>query len=508
MEYIKIFDTTLRDGEQSPGAAMSIDDKIRFAVQLEKLGVDVIEAGFPAKDNKEEQEAVRKIAEAVEGSVICGLARCNKNDIESAVKAIGPALDRGNGRVHIFVGTSDTHTKNKLRWTIDKVVSKTIESIGFAISLGVEDIEFSPEDATRTKRDVLYEVLSAAIEAGATTINIPDTVGYAMPSEYGFIISDVKKNVKGANKVVISVHNHNDLGNAIDTSWAGVVAGARQVEGTILGIGERAGNCALEPFIMRTAIRPDYYKGFKTGINHKEIYNTTKMLSKITGIPIPRNYYICGRNVLSHGSGIHQDGVLKDKRTYEIFSPEMIGAPKDAISGIVLTKHSGRKGFEDKVSKLGVAIPEEKMEDAFEIFKRLAAKKKEVFVEDLEIIADEVAGTNGKAYHLLEFFQQSGSFVDPSASVKIYHKSTGKEIKGTARGNGPVSAIFNAIDKATKKKFKLLDYKVDSLTEDRQAQAVTTVCLGRNGASKYGRGIAVDTNESAALAYIDAVNKF
>ena len=499
-DKIIIFDTTLRDGEQSPGASMNTKEKIQIATQLEKLGVDVIEAGFAAA-SKGDFEAIYKISEVVKNSTICSLARALENDIEQAAKAIEPASKK---RIHTFIATSPIHMKYKLKMTPDEVIKKAVEAVKFAKSF-VDDVEFSCEDAGRSDLGFLKEICSAVIEVGAKTINIPDTVGIKMPSEVAYIIEEIKEYTKG--KAIISVHNHNDLGLAVANSLAAIVAGARQIECTINGLGERAGNAALEEIVMALKVREDYFDDVYTEINTKEIYPTSRMIASITGIEPQPNKAIVGKNAFAHESGIHQDGVLKHKKTYEIFSPEEIGL--DLSDTLVLGKHSGRAAFKDKLEKLGFSLNQEELNSAFEKFKELADKKKEIYDDDIRALVTSNMTSVEDSYEIesLQLMDATGGV--PSAAITI-KKPDGTKVTDAAIGGGTIDAIFKTIDRITGHSGELMDYKVKSVSQGKDALASVTVQVRFNTdePAVIGHGLSIDTMLASAKAYIGALNSY
>lgn len=496
MEKIIIFDTTLRDGEQSPGASLNAKEKIEIAHQLRTLGVDVIEAGFPVS-SPGDFEAVKEIAAKVKGPVICGLARCIKEDIDAAYKAV---KDSPRPRIHLFLATSKIHMEYKLKKAEDEVLELAVWAVKYAKSK-IEDIEFSPEDAARSERRFLYKVIESVIEVGATTVNIPDTVGYTVPSEFGNLIASIRVNVPNIEKAVISVHCHNDLGLAVSNSLEAIRNGARQVECTINGLGERAGNASLEEIVMALDTRRDLY-GKTTGIIKKELYKTSRLVSKLTGIPVQPNKAIVGRNAFSHEAGIHQDGILKMPRTYEIMKPEDVGFGKTQL---VLGKHSGRHAFSERLRLLGFHIEGKDLERAFDIFKQLADKKKEIYDEDLETIVEDELRAVPKVYSLERLRFESGTDVTPTAEVSLKIRS--KRITKSSTGDGPVDACYKAIDKATGMKLKLLDYSIRAVTSGKDALGEVSIRLKADKKEVSGRGSSTDIVEASAKAYIDAINK-
>ncbi len=496
MEKVKIFDTTLRDGEQSPGFSMNIQEKVRMAKQLEKLGVDIIEAGFPIA-SQGDFDAVRTIAESLKKSQIAGLARANNKDIDRAWEAIQPAI---NPRIHTFISTSDIHLTHQLRKSRDEVLDMAVAAVKRAKSY-TEDVEFSAMDATRSDRDYLCQILGAAIEAGATTLNIPDTVGYTIPDEFADLIRYIKEHVSNIDRATISVHCHNDLGLATANSMAAVLNGARQVECTINGIGERAGNTSLEEMAMILYTRKEYAH-LETQIATEEIYNTSKLLTRITGVGVQPNKAIVGSNAFAHESGIHTDGLLKDKITYEIMTPESVGVTQ---SSLVLGKHSGRHAMKDELQKRGYELSDENLNKVFTRFKELADKKKDLYDEDLETIVAEIVLRAPDTYKLTNLNVVSGSFAIPTATVQM--EVNGEPIKDVGMGDGPVDAAFKTIAKITSTKSKLLKYSVDSISGGTDAQGVVTVRLEENSQEIVGRGAHNDIIMASVLAYINALNR-
>ncbi len=495
-ERIYIFDTTLRDGEQSPGASMNIEEKVLVAKQLERLGVDVIEAGFPISSDGD-FESVKRVAQEVRECQVAGLARTKRPDIERAWEALDGCE---HPRIHVFIATSDIHLEHKLKMSRDQVLEEMQDAVTFARKY-TDNIEFSCEDATRTDRDFLVKMVSAAVDAGAATINIPDTVGYALPVEMDEIIRKLVKEVPGIDKVVLSVHCHDDLGLAVANSLAGVRAGARQVECTINGIGERAGNASLEELAMTIRTRAEHL-GLSTGINASQIYPASRLLRKITGIVVPPNKAVVGRNAFQHESGIHQDGVLKHKLTYEIMTPESVGIPKTRL---VMGKHSGRHAFRDRMQELGFELSDDQLDKAFRRFKALADKKKEVFDEDLEtLIMDEIIKVPRR--YRLDFLNiTSGSQIMPTASVQL--DIDGYMARGAEFGDGPVDAAFKAIAKLTGTRSNLLVFNVNSITGGTDAQGEVRVRIEENNVEATGFGAHTDIIVASAKAYVDALNK-
>jgi len=496
-KMIKIFDTTLRDGEQSPGASMNIEEKIRIAHQLERLNVDAIEAGFPIASDGD-FEAVKKIAQTIKGPQIAGLCRANDKDIDRAWEALKYARERG--RIHTFIATSDIHMKYKLQMDEDQVLATAVKAIERAKKY-TDNIEFSAEDASRTRLPFLARVVEAVIGAGATTVNIPDTVGYTVPSEFFEIIAYLRNNVPNIDKATISVHCHNDLGLAVANSLAAVQAGAGQVECTINGIGERAGNCSLEELVMTMRTRNDVLP-YDTRVVTEHIYPTSRMLSTITGIQVQPNKAIVGANAFSHEAGIHQHGVIMEKSTYEIMTPESIGLNQNKL---VLGKHSGRHAFKQRLEELGYDLKKEDLDKAFVRFKTLADQKKEIFDEDRDaIIADELLRGPEK-YELMHMNVSSGSFAAPTATIEM--EIDGKVKKGAVIGAGPVDATFKAIKKLTGSKANLLAFNVGGITGGTDAQGECTVRLEEGGREVLGQGAHPDIIVASAKAYINALNR-
>lgn len=499
-EKVIIFDTTLRDGEQSPGASLSVSEKLEIAQQLTKLGVDVIEAGFPVS-SPAQFEATRLCAEQVVGPVICGLARANAKDIEAAGRALAGAARR---RIHTFIATSPIHMEYKLRKKPAEVLKMAVEAVRYARQF-TEDVEFSPEDACRSELAFLYEILSAVIEAGATTLNIPDTVGYMIPSEYGQLIANLKANVKDIGKAVISTHCHNDLGLATANSLAGVRSGARQVECTVNGLGERAGNAAMEEIVMAIYTRQDFFDNhLTTNINTREIFRTSQLVSQLTGFVVQPNKAIVGANAFAHESGIHVDGILKKRETYEIMTPEMIGL---SGSRMVLGRHSGRHGFMDRCRQLGYSLSEKELEAAYEKFLEIADKKKEVFDEDIAAIINDEIRMVEQLYHLEYLNVTSGTGTLPTGAVKIRLRD-GQVRQAAACGDGPIDAAYEAIRQATGQTPTLDNYSIRAITGGKEAlgEAMVRIKDGK-GRSFAGRGVSTDIIEASAKAYIDAINR-
>ncbi|HOW34949.1 MAG TPA: 2-isopropylmalate synthase [Candidatus Omnitrophota bacterium] len=493
---VLIFDTTLRDGEQAPGASMNTKEKMEVAQTLERLGVDVIEAGFPIS-SPDDFNSVKNVAKSIKNSIICGLARCIKKDIDAAGDSLKIAK---HGRIHVFLATSKIHRQFKLKMDKEQILRLGVESVEYARKK-MEDVEFSPEDAARTEKDFLYRIIEAVIKAGATTVNIPDTVGYTTPWEFGQLITDIKNNVPNIEKAVISVHCHNDLGLAVANSLAAIRSGARQAECTINGIGERAGNASMEEIVMALKTRFDIY-GCHTGIKTQEICRVSRLVSKLTGFVVAPNKAIVGANAFRHESGIHQDGVLKEPTTYEIIRPEDVGFTG---IGLVLGKHSGRHAFKARIKSLGIELKESDVDKAFERFKVVADKKKQVFDEDLIAIVEDEMKSVSPTWELAEMTTASGTNMPPKATIVM--KSKGKKFEKTSSGDGPVDACYKAIDAIVKVKGELLDYSIQSVTRGKDALGEVTVKVRFADQNVIGRGASEDILVASAKAYINAINK-
>ncbi len=493
---IRIFDTTLRDGEQSPGASMNLEEKVMVAKQLARLGVDIIEAGF-AYSSPGDFEAVRQIAGEVEGPTICSLARARPEDIDRAWEALKGAP---KVRIHTFLSTSDIHLKHQFRMTRDEARQRAVDMVQRARGYAL-DVEFSPMDASRSDPTYLYEVIQAVIDAGAGTVNIPDTVGYTTPQEFGRLIRGIREKVSNSAKAVISVHCHNDLGLAVANSLAAIMEGAGQVECTINGIGERAGNASLEEIVMGLRTRKDFY-GADTNIRTEEIVKTSRLVSKITGMVIQPNKAIVGANAFAHASGIHQDGLLKEKSTYEIMRPESVGLGQ---SKMVMGKLSGRHAFRAELEKLGYKLTDEELNKAFARFKRLADQKKEVYEEDLQAIVSEEATRIPERYVLKSLYVQSGTSQTPTATVEL--EIEGKAVKQTGTGDGPVDAAYRTIAAITQTKSTLLGYSVEAITGGTDSQGEVSVRLQENGKTASGHGTDTDIIVASARAYLNGLNK-
>jgi len=492
-----IFDTTLRDGEQSPGASMNLAEKLQVARALSDLGVDVLEAGFPIA-SPGDFESVQAIAREVEGPVICGLARCNSDDID---RAWGALKDAPRSRIHVFLATSAIHREFKLKMAKEEIVKRAIEGVKRARGY-CEDVEFSPEDAARTELDFLAEVVERAVEAGATTINIPDTVGYAVPSQYAAAIAHLKKHVRGIDRVVLSVHCHNDLGMAVANSLAAVLEGARQVECTINGLGERAGNCALEEIVMAVRTRGDYFK-VATNVNTRKLYPISRLVSHVTGIQVQRNKAIVGQNAFAHEAGIHQDGMLKERSTYEIMNPEDVGLPRTEL---VLGKHSGRHALRQRVQELGYHLNEEQLQQIFEGFKVLADRKKVIYNADIEALAEAQIHSGPAVWTLEAVTCNAGSATIPSAVVCLWLQD-GTIRREAALGDGPVDAVFKAIEQITGIEVLVRDYRIRSVTVGEDAQGEAHIEVEHNGRTLSGRAVSTDIIEASALAFLQVINR-
>ena len=495
-EVVKIFDTTLRDGEQSPGATMNVAEKVRIAQQLEKLNVDVIEAGFPIS-SEGDFEAVKAISRTIRRSEVAALARANPQDIDRAWEAVKGAKFP---QLHTFISTSDIHLKHQLKKSKEEVIRIATRSVERAKRY-TPNVEFSAMDSTRTDIEFLIAVTEAAIRAGATTINIPDTVGYAIPSEFGELIRTLRQKVRGIEKVTLSVHCHNDLGLAVANSLSAIQNGAQQVECTINGIGERAGNTSLEEVVMAIRTRKDLFK-YGTRINPKYLFATSRLVSKITGMVVQPNKAIVGANAFAHESGIHQDGMLKEKLTYEIMTPESVGIPKTSL---ILGKLSGRHAFRERLRDLGYRLSETDFELAFNRFKQLADKKRQIYDEDIESIVVEEILRMPHRFKLVYINVVAGNITVPTATVKM--EVDGQLIQEADFGDGPVDATFKTIKKITRTKSKLLQFAINAITSGTEAQGEVTVKLEEKGNTVIGQGADTDVIVASAKAYINALNK-
>jgi len=496
MRRITIFDTTLRDGEQAPGASLTPPEKLEIAKQLARLGVDVIEGGFPIASPGDAQ-AVKMIAQTVKGPTIAALARSLPADIDAAAAALAPTK---NKRIHVFLATSPIHRKYKLRKARQEILRQSVWAVKYA-RRHTRNIEFSPEDASRTEPEFLYQVLEAVIKAGATTVNIPDTVGFAIPDEFGALIKGITEHVPNIDRAVISVHCHNDLGLSVPNSLAAIKNGAGQVECTVNGIGERAGNASMEEIVMTLKIRRNFYHA-TTGVETTQIHKTSKLVSALTGMMVQPNKAIVGENAFRHESGIHQDGVLKYAKTYEIMRPKDIGLGQ---STLVLGKLSGRHAFGQRLRGLGFRLSKRDADRAFARFKELADKKKEIFDEDLVAIVEEELPAAKERYALTYVHTTAGSGSVPTATIRLSRE--GKELQDAACGDGPVDACYKTIDRMTGVSPELVDYSLRAVTKGKDALGDVTVRLRHNGIEVAGRGTSTDIIEASAKAYLSAVNK-
>ena len=496
-EKIYLFDSTLRDGEQTPGARLNYDEKIEVARQLTRLGVDIIEAGFPIS-SPGEMKAVKAISRQTKGPVICGLARAVKGDIDAAWEAINEAE---RPRLHVFLGASDIHMRHKFNMEPAQVLEQGVEAVQYARRF-TDDIEYSPEDATRANEEYLYKLLEAVIKAGATVINIPDTVGYAVPEEFGALIRRLRENVSGMDKIILSVHCHDDLGLAVANSLEAVKNGARQVECNINGIGERAGNASLEEIAVALRVRQNHFP-YYTDLNFSEIYRTSRLVSKLTNIPVPVNKAVVGLNAFSHSSGIHQDGVLKNKETYEIIDANLIGG---TAAQMCLTARSGRHAVLDQLNKLGFSLDKEQLEVLYEHFVNLADKKKEIYPDDLEaLVLDHLSAAEPR--YKLDYLQTvSGSKSVPAAVIRL-RKEDESTIEEVAIGSGPIDAAYNAINKITGLTIGLEKYSINAVTQGRDALGEVQVNLSYQDRTITGRGTSTDIIEASVKAYLNGLNK-
>ncbi len=494
---IRIFDTTLRDGEQAPGCSMTLREKLRVAKALADLRVDIIEAGFPAA-SPGDFESVQAIAEENRGPTICGLARCNPEDIEKVHAAVKGA---DKHRIHVFVATSEIHREHKLKMAKGEILKSAVGAVRLAREL-CDDVEFSPEDASRTELGYLAEVVTAAIEAGAGTVNIPDTVGYTVPGEFDKLFRYLMEHVAAIDDIVLSVHCHNDLGMAVANSLAAVSAGARQVECTINGIGERAGNCSLEEIVMALKTRAEYFE-LETGVDTTRLYPTSRLVSSVTGMQIPRNKAIVGENAFAHEAGIHQHGMLQHHSTYEIMRPKDVGLSR---SNLVLGKHSGRHAFRDRVNELGFDLDEFETNRAFQEFKKLADRKKTMYDGDIEAIIMNVDSTSTGPWTLQSLQVGSETGQQASAVVRLLNDN-GKEVSESAEADGPVAAAFNAIEEATGVSLELKNFELHSATVGEDAQGEVVVTVEHNGNAYRGNGVSVDIVEAGSRAYLEVVNR-
>ena len=498
-KLIKIFDTTLRDGEQSPGASLNAEEKVEIAMQLEKMKVDIIEAGFPIS-SPGDFDSVKLVAKNIKEASVCALARSVQKDIDAAYESLKKAV---SPRIHIFLATSKIHREFKLKKAQKEIITLAVDAVKYARKK-LSDIQFSPEDTSRTELPFLAEVVEAVITAGASTVNIPDTVGYSVPDEFSTVISYLMNNVPNINKAVIAVHCHNDLGLAVANSLSAVQVGAGQVECTINGIGERAGNASLEEIVMGMKTRSDFFKNIRTKIDTRQILKTSKLVSRLTNIPVQPNKAIVGKNAFAHESGIHQDGILKKRETYEIIDPRDVGF---AESKLVLGKHSGRHAFKEHVKKLGFKLLPEKIEKAFDAFKAVADKKKSVYDEDIIAIIEDEIGRVPEIFQLEYLSVTSGSRPSiPTATVRL--KRNKDIVQDAACGDGPVDAAYKAIERISGVSVELVDYSLKSVTRGKDALGEVSVRVRSPKGNIYtGRGTSTDIIEASAQAFINALNK-
>jgi len=496
-DRVKIFDTTLRDGEQSPGCSMTLDEKVRVARALAELGVDIIEAGFPAA-SPGDWESVAAVAREVRGATVCALARCTQADIDAAWSAIREAE---HPRLHVFLATSAIHREHKLNMAREEIVRLAAEGVRYARTL-CDDVEFSPEDASRTEPEFLTEVVQAAVDAGATTINVPDTVGYTTPQEFHETFTHLKRHVRGIEAVTLSVHCHDDLGMAVANSLSAVKAGARQVECTINGIGERAGNCSMEEVVMALKVRENAF-GATTGIRAERLYPTCRLVSTITGMPIPRNKAITGENAFAHESGIHQHGMLRHAATYEIMRPQDVGLSR---SHLVLGKHSGRHAFRERVRELGFELDEGEFNAVFARFKALADRKKELFDGDIEALVLDTEGGSAGPWSLARLSTTASTGEAARAEVELAH-GDGRRLKSAASGDGPVDAALKAIEQAIGLVLRLRKFEVRSVSEGEDAQGEALVTVECEGRTYRGSSVSTNIVESGVRAFLDVVNR-
>jgi 2-isopropylmalate synthase len=496
MDKIFIFDTTLRDGEQSPGASMAVEQKVEVARLLAGMGADIIEAGFPISSHVQ-FEGVKRISENIEGPTIAGLARALENDITTCYEAIKPAKKK---RIHTFIATSEIHMEHKLKKSPDQVLKLAIEAVTLAKSM-VKDVEFSAEDATRSDWEFLKDIYTAVIEAGATTINVPDTVGYTVPGEFSELIQFLVDNVPGIENVVISIHCHNDLGLAVANTIQALKVGARQAEVAVNGLGERAGNASFEEVVMALKTKGSYFN-LKTDIVTEHIYHLSKTVVSFTGIPVQPNKAIVGQNAFAHEAGIHQDGMIKNRMTYEIMTPESIGIDK---SKLVLGRHSGKSGLRTRLKELGYTLEEAEFKKIFDKFIQLADKKKEVFNEDLQVLIEDELNILPQIFSLVYFSVVTGNKVIPTATVKLKKNST--VMQEAATGDGPVDAVYRAIEKITDTPVKLVSYSLNAVTHGKDAMGTVTISVERKNKQYRGHGVATDVIEASAHAFLNAINR-
>ncbi len=496
-DVIKIFDTTLRDGEQAPGYSMNIDEKVRMARQLELLGVDVIEAGFAAA-SPGDFTSVEAVAREITDTSVCSLSRALESDIDASAQALKPAV---HPRIHTFIATSDIHMQYKLKMDPDTVLDQAVRMVRYARNF-CPVVEFSAEDASRTRPEFLYRILEQVIDAGARCVNIPDTVGYSTPDEFYRLVSDIRGNVPNIDKAVVSVHCHNDLGLAVANTLAAIRAGAGQVECTVNGIGERAGNAAVEELVMVLRTRKDVY-GKETNINTREIHRSSRLLSHVTGVQVQPNKAIVGANAFAHEAGIHQHGVMSHASTYEIMTPESIGLQE---SRMVLGKHSGKHAFTQRMESLGYSVDRQTINEVFEQFKRLADKKKVVEDKDLEALMESRAALVPETFTLDRFVINSGNTISATASLRVDRED--EHFEDVATGDGPVDAAFMAIERIVGESFELEEYVIHAVTGGKDAQGEVSVKIEKDGKIYKGRGVSTDVVEASILAYLSAVNRY
>jgi 2-isopropylmalate synthase len=497
---VYVFDTTLRDGEQSPGASMNLTEKLEAARALELLGVDIIEAGFPVT-SPDDFDAVRAISRELRRPTVAGLARCVAKDIDRAAEAL---RDARKPRIHVFLGTSPIHRKHQLRKSKRQVMRMSIESVERAKAV-TRDVQFSPMDATRTEPDFLVEIVEAVIDAGATTVNIPDTVGWAMPDEFGRLIEHLFENVSNISKAVIAVHCHDDLGLSVASTLAAIKAGVRQAECTINGIGERAGNAAMEEIVMALKTRPDDFGGCWTNIRTERLYAASRLVSRVTGLVVARNKAVVGENAFAHESGIHADGFLKERTTFEIMDPKAVGL---ARSKLVLGKHSGRHQFRRRLKELGFRLSAGQIDKLFfGPFKELADRKKEIFDEDLEVIVESETVAVSEAWRLCGIQVATGTGGMPTATVELQENGKKEPVRDAATGDGPVDAIFRAMERITGVRLQLKDYQLRAVTGGKEAQGEVRLEALCGKQTVLGRGVSTDILEASAKAYLSAINR-
>ena len=495
-----VFDTTLRDGEQSPGASMNLTEKLEVARALERLGVDVIEAGFPIT-SRDDFDAVRAVSREVRKPAVAGLARCVAKDIDRAIEAVA---DAKHPRVHVFLATSRIHREYKLRKARSEILRLAVEGVRHA-KAAVQDVQFSPEDASRTEPDFLAQVVEAVIDAGATTVNIPDTVGWTFPAEFHRLIGYLFEHVPNISRTVVAVHCHDDLGMAVANTLAAVQAGARQVEVTVNGIGERAGNAAVEEVVMAIETRPDVFGGLRTRIRTELLVPTSRLVSRVTGLTVARNKAVVGENAFAHESGVHADGVLKKRTTYEIMDPKAVGLQK---SRLVLGKHSGRHQFRQRLKELGFRLPDAKVDALFfGAFKELADRKKEVFDEDILALVESELVTVPETWRLCGYQVATATGGMPTATVELEKVATGRRSRDAATGDGPVDAVFRALERITGMSLKLADYQIRSVTAGKEALGEVRLEVKAGKRLVSGRGASTDILEASARAYLSAINR-